>query len=369
MATRQEKILVCIDPATQLGLEIGALSKPIVTPGMGDIRYVDHATTEELRQKYAADPNVETEQIVDVSYVWGEKSLHELVEGVTFDYVIASHVIEHVPDLVGWLKEIHAVLKPGGILSLAIPDKRYCFDYLRQLSSLPEVVEASLQKNRKPNVRQIFDYFWSISQWGDQFTWTAQDQIKAENLMRNHAVTEAWDIAQCAFVDQSYCDVHCWVFTPMSFFELLKLLSPLDLVDFRVSKFYQSVGCEFYVTLEALDLTKSQQERQQIQLTSLAEIDLEETQPVELLLAESAKVDQIHLLTDELAQERMSSELLQAQLEEFRRARQRLKAKVKHLHSNLENREHEIVAMQSSKFWKLREVWIRVRKAIRIRGG
>ena len=368
MATRQEKILACIDPATQLGLEIGALDRPTVTPDMGEIEYVDHATTAELQQKYAADPNVDVGQIVEVSYVWGEKRLLELVEEPVFDYVIASHVIEHVPDLIGWLKEIHAVLKPGGILSLAIPDKRYCFDYLRQLSSLPEVVEAHLQKNRKPNVRQIFDYFWSISQWGDQFTWTAQDPIKAENLVRNHTIAEAWDVAQCAFVDQSYRDVHCWVFTPASLLELIKLLTQIDLIDFRVIKLHQLGGCEFYVTLEALDLTKSQQERQQIQLTSLAEIDLKETQPVELLPAKSAKADQIHSLTDELAQEQTSSERLQAQLEESRMARQRLKAKVKHLHSDLEHREREITAMQSSKFWKLREGWIRVRKAFGIQG-
>ena len=352
---RREKILACIHPVTQIGIEIGALNNPIVTPEMGNIRYVDHATTEELRQKYAADPNVETEKIVEVSYVWGEKRLLELVGDPVFDYVIASHVIEHVPDLIGWIKEIHAVLKPGGILSLAIPDKRYCFDYFRQLSSLSEVIESYLQKNRKPNARQIFDFFSSVSHWGDRFTWTEQDQIKAEDLVRNHSVTEAWYFTQRAFADQSYCDVHCWVFTPTSFFELLKLLSQLNLIDFRVVKFYRTVGCEFYVTLEALDLTKTEQARQQIQLASLAEIDLEKpAQPPELEEAHSAELlDQIHLWTTEFEQERQRSELLQA--------------KVGHLQSDLENREHEIAAMQSSKFWKIRSGWVNVKKTIGIR--
>jgi predicted SAM-dependent methyltransferase len=35
--------------------------------------------------------------------------------------VIASHVIEHTPDLVTWLAEIRAILQPNGTLRLAIP--------------------------------------------------------------------------------------------------------------------------------------------------------------------------------------------------------------------------------------------------------
>ncbi|MCY7273284.1 MAG: class I SAM-dependent methyltransferase [Phormidesmis sp. CAN_BIN44] len=68
-------------------------------------------------------------KIVDVDYVWGEKSLIDLLETeAPLDYVIASHVIEHVPDFIGWLSEVRGILKPGGILSLAIPDKRQCLD-------------------------------------------------------------------------------------------------------------------------------------------------------------------------------------------------------------------------------------------------
>jgi ubiquinone/menaquinone biosynthesis C-methylase UbiE len=39
----------------------------------------------------------------------------------SFDYVIASHIIEHVVDDVALLKEIHRVLRPGGSAVLLIP--------------------------------------------------------------------------------------------------------------------------------------------------------------------------------------------------------------------------------------------------------
>ncbi len=43
-------------------------------------------------------------------------------ESGSFDLVTARHVIEHIPDPVQWLKDLHQVLKPGGILSLRTPN-------------------------------------------------------------------------------------------------------------------------------------------------------------------------------------------------------------------------------------------------------
>ena len=57
-----------------------------------------------------------------VDYVWGDRTLVEAVgQGVYFDYLVASHVVEHVPDMIGWFGEIPAVLKAGGVLSLVFP--------------------------------------------------------------------------------------------------------------------------------------------------------------------------------------------------------------------------------------------------------
>lgn len=39
-----------------------------------------------------------------------------------FDFIYISHVIEHVLDPINYLKEMHRVLKPGGILAIGTPD-------------------------------------------------------------------------------------------------------------------------------------------------------------------------------------------------------------------------------------------------------
>lgn len=45
----------------------------------------------------------------------------------TFDVVISSEVIEHVPAPLDAVREMHRVLKPGGLLVLTTPNKRWFF--------------------------------------------------------------------------------------------------------------------------------------------------------------------------------------------------------------------------------------------------
>jgi SAM-dependent methyltransferase len=49
-------------------------------------------------------------------------SAAESLKGVSFDFVYASEVIEHVPDPEAFVREISAALAPGGVLILTTPD-------------------------------------------------------------------------------------------------------------------------------------------------------------------------------------------------------------------------------------------------------
>ena len=145
------------------GLEIGPLATPRVRKEEGPVRYVDHASAAELHEKYATDQGMRDrlDEIVDVDYVLGESTnLSEAVASdAPFDYVIASHVIEHIPDTIGWLDDLTRVLRPGGILSLVIPDKRYCFDINRSLTEVSDLVDANLRGLRQPSFRQAYDFY------------------------------------------------------------------------------------------------------------------------------------------------------------------------------------------------------------------
>ena len=251
---RSKKILSHINTQCQVGLEIGPLCRPIVTRDMGKVFYVDVATTEELKVKYASDPDVSIDEIVDIDYVWGSSSLTELVEDkVPFDYLIASHVIEHVPDFIGWLQEVHTILRDDGILSLVIPNKLCCFDYYRQNTKVADILDSYIRKSRKPSPRQIFDYLSSAVRWDGRIAWDCLEKVESEKLSFIHSEEIAWQITQDAVSNDSYVDSHCWVFTPESFFNLLKSLINLNLFDFDIKQYYPTSGCEFYVSLQALN--------------------------------------------------------------------------------------------------------------------
>jgi SAM-dependent methyltransferase len=154
-------LLEHLDIADGRGLEIGPLVSPTVTRDRANIFYVDHASTDELRAKYKNDPAIDESAITDIDFVWGAQSMLEATKAqAPFDYVIASHVLEHVPDLAGWLSEIESVLRVGGRLSIAVPDRRYTFDVRRRPSDISELVEAALLHLRRPSVRATFDHFY-----------------------------------------------------------------------------------------------------------------------------------------------------------------------------------------------------------------
>jgi ectoine hydroxylase-related dioxygenase (phytanoyl-CoA dioxygenase family) len=253
MNVRRDKLLKRIDVGQQMGLEIGALDRPIVSLNEGRIRYVDWTTTEELKRSRANDPTVNVDAIVPVHYVWGKRTLTEAVgEDAPVDYVVASHMVEHVPDLIGWLQEVAAVLKPGGIVSFIVPDKRYTFDRLRPVSQPAEMVEAFLEKRRKPSFRQIFEHYALHTRVDLKAAW--EGQVDDALLTRVHDERHALQVCRDAQTKDDYVDSHCWVFTPESFVTVLRALTEMDLLDFRVVEFFPTVRGEmdFFVTLERM---------------------------------------------------------------------------------------------------------------------
>jgi SAM-dependent methyltransferase len=167
MNERQSRALSMIDVARTRGLEIGPLDRPVVTKDMGQVAYVDHVTASALREKYDGDPGVNVDQIVDVDFVHSDRRLVACVEGDNFDYVVASHTIEHVPDVVGWLREVAEVLTEGGVLSLVIPDKGFTFDYLRPPSTPSDMIDSHLLGSRRPTFRQVYE---SLSKASGSYT-------------------------------------------------------------------------------------------------------------------------------------------------------------------------------------------------------
>lgn len=246
--TRRDKILANLDPLRLQGCEIGALAAPLVRPDEGRILFVDHVDTQTLRTKYAADPAVNTFDIVDVDAVWGRQTLQDCI-GVDrkVDYVVASHVIEHVPDLITWLAEIRSILRPPrGTLRLAVPDRRYTFDLLRFESRIHDVLDAYLRRARAPLPRVIVE--GSLIRAVDcRKAWNGT--INVAELKPYTTTVQSLDLARDALANGTYYDSHCWVFTPVSFSELCIEMAELDLLGFACEHHIETPRneLEFYV--------------------------------------------------------------------------------------------------------------------------
>jgi hypothetical protein len=252
---RRALILGEIDPARMRGLEIGALNKPLVRKSDGDIRYVDWADTETIKAK-GYDSSIDPDDIVEVDIVWAAQPLSEAV-GRPVDYIVASHVIEHAPDVLGWLHDLAGALKPDGLLALAVPDKRYSFDLRRNPSTLGEVIEAFVLEYRRPSIRQVVDQTFNavvvdIAQaWREDLSGAALPKLAGDD----EALEMAYGQARLLRDDPRYLDTHCWVFTPQTFLTLLDLLAQLRLLPFRVVSFTTTPRdtLEFYVRLRKTD--------------------------------------------------------------------------------------------------------------------
>lgn len=247
---RRTRLLRGLKLKESVGVEIGPLCWPLVQRAdAAKIIYVDHTDTLHLRQKYRDDPHVDPDAIVNVDAVWGANTLHEAIGGQYVDYVVASHVVEHVPDLVTWLRELAAVLKPTGEVRLAVPDRRFTFDYFRRESRLPEVLTSYIERARVPHPFCLLDHCLNAADISTAQAW--RGRIERASVKRHHTWQGAMQLARDAFENGTYHDVHCWVFTPRSFAKLIADLCDMDLLDFACEDFADTMrnGMEFSVVL------------------------------------------------------------------------------------------------------------------------
>lgn len=232
------------------GLEIGPSYNPVVPKRDGyNVRVLDHASTADLREKYLRESNIDAGLIEKVDFVWDGRPLSEVVGGEgMYDYVVASHVIEHIPDLLGFLKECEKILSPGGKLVLAVPDQRRCFDVFRPLSTTGMVLQAHQERRRVHAPSTAFDHVAYNATLDGVAGWREGD-IGALDLVHNTEFAKA--VFDRSVASSEYFDFHAWTFTPSSFRLLLRDLGEITSLKLREVTFRNTPLFEFVTSLSA----------------------------------------------------------------------------------------------------------------------
>lgn len=231
------------------GLEIGPSFRPIAPKRDGfNVHSVDHLPTDELRAKYESHPGVDVAAIEDVDFVWHGESLVELVGTESaYDWIIASHALEHIPDPVSFLIGCERVLRPGGVISLVLPDKRYCFDHFRPLSTTGALLDAFHERRGRPTPGNVFDHMANAVHRGGMISWEVGESQPLALVHQTNEVQQAWETASQT---DNYLDVHVWTFVPESFRLLVSDLSMLGITSLGIEGEFDG-GEEFFVSLSA----------------------------------------------------------------------------------------------------------------------
>jgi SAM-dependent methyltransferase len=208
------------------GIELGALHSPFPVPSSAQVEYVDRFSTAQLRAEY---PELADQPLVDVDRIDDGERL-ATVPDRSQDFVIASHFLEHCEDPVGTVEAHLRVLRPGGVLLLALPDRRHSVDRHRPATTLEHLVvdhEQGPEASRAGHYRE----------------WARLVDLPLGNISAGEVEAHA-----AALEQRSYSiHVHCW--TDDEFRRQIQTLIERFDLPARVAG-HRTNHHEFLVTLE-----------------------------------------------------------------------------------------------------------------------
>jgi hypothetical protein len=136
------------------GLEIGPLHRPMELHDGATVDYIDRCTVADLRAHY---PELNDLPLVEPDVIGDAETMAGVPDG-RYDFVIASHVIEHMRNPIGSIATWCRVVKPGGLIYLVAPDKRTIFDRHRVRTTLEHLVLDYRQPSRERDHEHFLDY-------------------------------------------------------------------------------------------------------------------------------------------------------------------------------------------------------------------
>lgn len=226
-------------------LEIGPLNRTIISKhDYPNVFYADIRNTEEIKKLYTSNQyleetniKVDIDSIIDIDFVIKESYEKTFKNVDKFDYVVVSHVLEHIPDIIYFFQDIKKILKPNGKLIIIYPDKRYCFDHFRVESSFRDAYEIFINEN-KSNPKMVFDFIFNvIKENNPSYFWDASN---LEEKPQSERFEKAKVAHEKTINNKPNDDIHYWPFTDYGFLKFLSDLSVSNLLDFKLLEFYET---------------------------------------------------------------------------------------------------------------------------------
>lgn len=242
-----------------LGLEIAPWFNPVASKKAGyNVRTLDVFDFETLMRRAKDDPKIDPgtyENLEPIDYVGSATEILQLVpeqDHGRFDYVISSHNFEHLPNPIKFLQGCDALLRPGGMIVMAVPDGRACFDYFRPHTVTADWLEAYVEDRRQPSERQLFAAHTDLAfvkDRADDPTMSVTFDTLKKDIENQTRLTQMWADWQSRTSDAPYMDAHCTVMTPASLQLLIEDCRALGLVSLDIQSVSSTQGVEFSIRL------------------------------------------------------------------------------------------------------------------------
>jgi len=239
------------------GLEFGPSYRPTFPKSEGwNILALDHCPTDELKDRLRAQGTVPEDLLAlieEVDLVSPAGDYREVVATAgTFDFVVASHVIEHTVDLLTFLVDVALLLEDGGHLLLVVPSRERTFDFYRPLSTLGDVVIAHLDPLIYERKAELDELMLAATLDG-QLSWAPTALrggrrprlIRPPETIRRRIVPSITD----PLGSWPYRDGHRWVFELETLAHIVHMLNADGFIDLRVIDAMQGSGPEFFMVL------------------------------------------------------------------------------------------------------------------------
>jgi predicted SAM-dependent methyltransferase len=254
VVTKYDLLAQTVD-RTMFGLEVGPSYNPALPRADGwNVETIDHASAEDLRAKYKDITDVS--QIGHVDYISDALPMHEVIKRRgEYDFILASHVIEHVTDFIGFLQSCELLLKPEGQLILVVPDKRKCFDVMQARTTTGQILEANRHNAVRHNPGSVFDFISNTADLGGLSVWE-NDWARKRRLAFHYAENVEFALSEYnrAINQPEYIDIHAWRFVPSSFRLIMQELERLGFTKLKETLFEDTNHFEFYFAASAAGL-------------------------------------------------------------------------------------------------------------------
>lgn len=228
-------------------VEVGPFASPLAPKADGwDTTVVDVFDTEYVMDRARNSPKVglrrKAVNVEPVDLVWdGQHMADALLEmhPEGYDALLASHVVEHIPDLIAWFGEIEKIAAPGFTLRLIVPDTRLERDFFMPLTDTAAVVQAHREQRKIHSPETLLRIGLNSVQLNGEGGW--QDGVKGTFAQDPKRIDAIWRhylgyAGNYENGTQEYQDGHSNYWTPNSFELMILEMNHLGLTGFMVDE-------------------------------------------------------------------------------------------------------------------------------------